>query len=166
MTETSWSAAVGLRADVRNHLGWRGVRVGTLCLLAVAFAPATSTAADHHAPVVVVRGPTVVAFFPPVTQKELDGSPDTNEALSDFQLYARQARTALAARGVAFEELYTRSFRVSDGKRVKVFRPGSVRVGYYFAIPGKKSHLEYGVMTSDDLIDTAERYFAAGAPAR
>jgi hypothetical protein len=154
-------------AIFRSHLGLAGVRVGTLCLLAVAFAPAMpSTAADHHLPVVVVRGPTVVAFFPPVTKEELDRSPDTNEALSDFQLYARQARPALAARGVAFEELYTRSFRVSDGKRVKVFRPGSVRVGYYFAIPGKKPHLEYGVMTSDDLIDTAERYFAAGPPAR
>ena len=100
-------------------------------------------------------------------QKELDRSADTNEALSDFQLYARQARPALAARGVVFKELYTRCFRVNDGERIEVFRPGSVRnIGYYFAVPGKKPHVQYGVMTSDDLIHAAERYFAADRPTR
>jgi hypothetical protein len=144
---------------VRSRSGPR-VRVGALCLLAFAFARGVpSTSAEHRAPVVVVRGPTLVAFFAPVTHQELERSADANEALSDFQLYARQARPALAARGVSFEELYTRSFRVSDGKHVRVFRTTPSGVGYYFVIPGRKPHVEYGVMTSDDLINAANRYF-------
>jgi hypothetical protein len=48
---------------------------------------------------------------------------------------------------------------VSDGKHVRVFRTTPSGVGYYFVIPGRKPHVEYGVMTSDDLINAANRYF-------
>jgi hypothetical protein len=45
------------------------------CVLAV-----TPRAAERQ-PIVVVRGPTIVAFFEPVPQAKLDKDPDTNEAL-------------------------------------------------------------------------------------
>jgi hypothetical protein len=137
------------------------MRCGAVCFLAAAFALGNSGLAAEHPPVVVVRGPTVVAFHPPVTQAQMDQSPATNEVLSDFQLYAREARAAFARRGVQFEELYTRSFRVRDGKHVQIFRPGPVEIGYYIAMPGKKPEVEYGVITSDDLVERAEAYFAA-----
>jgi hypothetical protein len=41
---------------------------------------------------IIVNGPTVVAFFPSVTDAELSKAPDTNEALADFQLYATVSR--------------------------------------------------------------------------
>ena len=98
--------------------------------------------------VMVVRGPTVVAFFEPVSDKVMEKDTGTNKALSDFQLYSRQVRGSLPERrGVEFQEMYAPSFRVQDGNRVVLFRPGKVKVGYYFVAPGKKPRIRYGVMT-------------------
>jgi hypothetical protein len=55
--------------------------------------------------VIVVNGPTVVAFFPPVTTRELSKDPDTNESLADFQEYATRVRGQLHAAGIDFEEI-------------------------------------------------------------
>lgn len=52
--------------------------------------------AAEKQPVVVVTGPTIVAFFP-VTKAELQKDADTNEALADFQFYAKQVRDRIAA---------------------------------------------------------------------
>ena len=116
-------------------------------------------ATAEQPPLVVVRGPTIVAFFEPVTAEELEKDPDTNEALSDFQFYAGQVREPLRKMGVEFQELYARSFRLRIGKKVTTFRPGEITVGYYFVKPGKKPRIEYGVNTSTDLIEIAREYF-------
>ncbi len=106
-----------------------------------------------------VLRPTIVAFFPPVTEAELRRDPDTNEALSDFQEYARRVREPLRSRGVDFHEVYAHKFAVRSGKRVVVFTPGKVHVGYYFVAPGKKPRVEYGVNTDEGLLQIAEEYF-------
>jgi hypothetical protein len=59
-------------------------------------------------------GRTVVAFFPPVTDAELKKDPDTNEALTDFQLYAIRAHEPLKKAGVEFHELYVHSFEFAS----------------------------------------------------
>jgi hypothetical protein len=116
-------------------------------------------------PVVTIRRPTIVAFFPPVTEADLAKDPDTNEALADFQLYASRVRKALHDQGIEFQEIYALSFRVRRGTRTATFRPGKVKVGYYFVAPGKEPHVEYGVMTDTDLLQVAKGYFAlTGAP--
>lgn len=51
-------------------------------------------AAAEKQPVVVVAGPIVVAFFL-VTKTELQQDADTNEALADFQFYAKEVREPL-----------------------------------------------------------------------
>ncbi|MFB3815461.1 MAG: hypothetical protein ACE14L_15265 [Terriglobales bacterium] len=92
-----------------------------------------------------VRRPTVVAFFPPVTQAELRDDPDTNEALADFQVYAQKVRERLRDRGIDFHEVYAHRFVIRQGKKLVVFTPDKVQVGYYFVVPGKKPRIHYGV---------------------
>lgn len=120
--------------------------------------PACSLGApDTKQPIFDVRQPTILAFFPPLTQADLNG--ETNEALADFQFYAMQVRKPLRRAGIEFQEVYAESFRIRIQKRVTTFRPAKVSVGYYFVAPGKKPRIEYGVMTDTGLLQIANEYF-------
>jgi hypothetical protein len=110
-------------------------RVRRAMLLSVFANVALLCAAEH--PAFVVQGPTIVAFFPPVTAAELGKDADTNEALADFRLYAGPVREPLRKAGIDFQEVYARSFRVRSGAKVTTFRPKAVGVGYYYVAPGK-----------------------------
>lgn len=110
--------------------------------------------------VFAVSGPTVVAFFPPVTEKDLSQDPDTNESLSDFQSYAQRVRAKLQDAGIDFREIYASSFSVRFGAKTKSFHPRKTQVGYYFVAPGKSPHVEYGVMTDSDILRVAKKYFS------
>jgi hypothetical protein len=114
--------------------------------------------AAEKQPVVVVAGPTIVAFFP-VTKTEVKKDADTNEALADFQFYAKQVREPLKKTGIEFQEVYAQSFRVRTGQEATVFRSANGKVGYYLTVPGKKPRIEYGVMTNTDLLQVANEYF-------
>lgn len=107
---------------------------------------------------VIVNGPTVVAFFTPVTEADLEKHPDTNEALADFQVYSERVKGQLAHLGIAFKEGYATSFVVKSGAKTMRFRP-KIGVGYYFLIPGKSPHVEYGVMTDDGILQVAKDQF-------
>jgi hypothetical protein len=115
--------------------------------------------AEEKQPVVVVRGPTVVAFFGPVPQSKLDKDPDANESLADFQLYATNVRGPLRKAGIEFHELYAHSFRLRIGSKLTTFKPVKIDVGYYLVARGKKPRIEYGVMTDSDLLRVANEYF-------
>jgi hypothetical protein len=132
--------------------------VAAICLLTDRISPVS---AAEKPPLVAVGGRTIVAFFAPVTDAELQKDADTNEALADFQLYATRVREPLKKAGVDFHELYTHAFRVRVGKAVTTFRPVKVDVGYYFIVPGKEPRIEYGVMTDADLLQVANEYFGA-----
>ena len=101
-------------------------------------------------PVFVIHGPTIVAFFAPVTAKDLDNDEDTNEALSDFPLHKA---------GIEFYEADARSFKVRIGTTVRIYGTSKAGVGYYFIAPGKEPHIESGVMTDEDLLGAARKYF-------
>jgi hypothetical protein len=88
---------------------------------------------------------------------------DTNEALADFQFYAKRAREPLKKTGIEFQEVYALSFRVRIGKEATVFRPAKGNAGYYLIVPGKKPRIEYGVMTSADLLQVANEYFGTSS---
>ena len=131
-----------------------------LAIARVAFcAVAVTPRAAERQPLVVVHGPTVVAFFEPVTEAKLDKDPDANEALADFQLYASRVRAPLRKAGIEFHELYAHSFRLRVGKQLTTFRPVKMDVGYYLIAPGKKPRIEYGVMTDSDLLQVTNQYF-------
>ncbi len=119
----------------------------------------SAAAAPAESPLIVIKQATVIAFFTPVGAQ---ADPDSSEALSDFQVYARKVRKPLAERGIVFRELYVPSFRVRNGIRATLFRPRT-GVGYYFVAPGKKPRISYGVMTDLDLLDMADEYFGTKA---
>lgn len=133
--------------------------VALVCVLSL---QVSLVAAAEKQPVVVVAGPTIVAFFP-VTKTELQKDADTNEALADFQFYAKQVREPLKKTGIEFQEVYAQSFRVRIGQEATVFRPAKENVGYYLIVPGKKPRIEYGVMTNTDLLQVANEYFGTSA---
>ena len=114
--------------------------------------------AAQIAPLFDVHGPTVVAFFPPVTQADKSDG-ETNEALDDFQFYAERAHVHLAKAGVDFHEVFGHSFRVRLGTKTITFHPAEVEVGYYLVAPGKKPCVKYGVMADTDLLQVADKYF-------
>jgi hypothetical protein len=109
-------------------------------------------------PVIDIQRETVIAFYPAASQKD-KANADANEALSDFQFYAGRMKQPLSRLGIDFQELYVRSFRIRRDRETIVFRPKTDGVGYYFIAPGKKPHIEYGVMTDADLLLVARRYF-------
>lgn len=109
-------------------------------------------------PLFQVHRPTVIAFFEPVTEAELDKDADLNEVLSDFQWYAGEVRKPLQKSGVDFHVVYARSFRIQIKQKTSAFRVGK-NVGYYFVMPGKKPLIQYGVDTDDDIVSTARKYF-------
>jgi hypothetical protein len=131
-----------------------------VCLLTIRTLPVS---AAENPPLVVAEGRTIVAFFPPVNDAELQKDADTNEALADFQLYATHVREPLKNAGIEFRELYTHFFRVRVGKVVTTFRPAKADIGYYLVVPGKKPRIEYGVMTDADLLHVANDYFGTQA---
>jgi hypothetical protein len=110
-------------------------------------------------PVFLISRPTVIAFFPPVTEKELAKDPDTNEALADFQFYLVKAREPLKRAGIDLFAAYAHSFRIRRGKKVSTFRPKGVDVGYYFVAPGKKPNVTYGVETDSGIFESIQKYF-------
>jgi hypothetical protein len=134
-----------------------------MIVLIVASALLMPSAASDKEPTVIVRRPTVVAFFPPASKAEFESDSDANEALADFRLYAAQVRKPLQDAGIDFHEIFAHSFRVQRGSKAELFRPGKVNVGYYFVAPKTKARVEYGVMTSGDVLQTAREYFGAAA---
>jgi len=107
----------------------------------------------------VVQRPMILAFFPPVTDAELEKDSDTNEALGDFQLYAMQAGPRLKKAGIDFEVVSAAKFKIKIGKIVRTFSSGKIGIGYYFVMPGKKPLVRYGVMTDDEIVEVAGKYF-------
>lgn len=129
----------------------------TLLLLSVAVA---AQSAQGARPTVIVKRPTVIAFFAHVDSADLDKNPDLNEALSDFQFYAASVRAPLKKKaGIDFQQISGGSFRVQDGRRKLLFHSGKIEVGYYFIAPGMAPRVEYGVMSDQDVLDVAQKYF-------
>jgi hypothetical protein len=106
-----------------------------------------------------VERPTILAFFPPVNDADLDKNSDTNEVLGDFQLYATRVGPPLKGAGIDFEVVSAVKFRVKNAADVRTFRTGKIAIGYYFVAPGKEPHVRFGVMTDDEILTLASRYF-------
>jgi len=129
-----------------------------LVTLILLFAIGSRAICDSKPPAFEIKQPTIVAFFPPVSDTDLrDG--DTNESLSDFQFYAMQVREPLRKIGIDFEVVYVHSFEVDFRNKKSLFHPGKSEVGYYFIAPAEKPRVEYGVMTDGDILDVAHKYF-------
>lgn len=135
-----------------------------ICLFATGAALAQRTNHQHtSAPTMVSgSGPTIVAFFP-VTPAEADSDGDVSEAFSDFTFYAHKAAPRLKRAGIQFRVVNERSFQLRINGRVVVVRVGEDS-GYCLIGPGKKPYIERGVMTDDDLVVEARKYFGIAIP--
>ena len=96
---------------------------GWIVTLSVSVLLCLASGAAPKEKLVVVNGPTVVAFFPPVTGAELAKDPDTNESLADFQLYATRVREKLNNAGIEFQVIHASSFVVRCEAKTTTFRP-------------------------------------------
>jgi hypothetical protein len=129
-------------------------------VLAVFFFCAICTANSRTAddpPIVDANPPVIVAFFAPFTLDD-QSDPGTVETWSDFSLYARQAQAGLSDSDIHLEIVRADSFRLRAGSKVLLIQPKKA-CGYYLATAGKPGKLLYGVMTADDLLLLASRYF-------
>ncbi|MGB0063818.1 MAG: hypothetical protein WBP85_05175 [Terracidiphilus sp.] len=135
-------------------------RIG--CLLLFAACIAGTAVAQNNAkrtPVFVIYGPTIIAFYPHFSQKDLDTGEGDAEAMDDFSYYADQVEGRLKKAGIEFLSEEAKSFKVRDGARVLSFSGGKISIGYYFIAPGKEPRVEYGVMTDEDILGVAAQYF-------
>jgi hypothetical protein len=132
------------------------MRIAFYLLLLIVVAPFGNTG---ELPLIAVTGPTVIAFFPPVKDQALAKKYDMNVTLDDFQFYASKAREPLKKADVDFQEVYSNSFQVQDGKKLVMFQLKKVKIGYYFVSPGMKPIVEYGVMNEADLFECVHKYF-------
>jgi hypothetical protein len=111
-------------------------------------------------PLVDVHKPTIIAFYVPMSQSDTENADDV-ESLSDFKFYAEQVRKPLRDEGIDFHEVYAHSFRIHIGTKTTIFRPIKADVGYYIIAPGREPYIEYGVITNEDLLGVARRYFGS-----
>ena len=66
--------------------------------------------------------------------------------------------------GIEFLQVSGRSFQIRNGAKTGTFQTGKIGIGFYFLSPGKEPHAEYGVMTDEDLVDAAQKYFGISIP--
>ena len=159
------SSAVQLNAGVRRLLRQSRRRISTNLAAALALLLLTScvTPASQQPalPVIAVTGPTIVAFFPDVSQNEIDGDFDLDTTLEDFQRSARGIRAFANTNSISFHELYSHAFLIRTRGLTIRFEAlaDSGGIGYYLTAPGMEPLVLYGVHTDSDVASTASGYF-------
>jgi len=141
------------------------IELAAIVVLGVTLAVAVGARAGAtQREVFTIQRPTIVAFFGPLTDEDRD-DPDTSDLLDDFRDCASKVRGPLKKAGVDFHESYAESFVIRvDGKSVYFHVPKDDEAGYYFIAPGKKPHIEHGVMTDEDILSVAHKYFGIKVP--
>jgi hypothetical protein len=137
--------------------------IGTLSLT-VALTAGFAQVAGEPVPVFDIQKPTIIAFYVPDSGTAQKGDEDGDEALADYQYYIGLALPRLRKAGIDFEDTDVPTFKIRSQGKARTFRVGKISVGYYFVAPGKKPHVEYGVMTDADMIDLARSYFGISIP--
>jgi hypothetical protein len=137
---------------------------GSLALLSLWAGAGNAQKYAKPVPVFEIKGPTIVAFFSPLTEGELESDPGTSEVLSDFKFSNSQVNGPLQKAGIEFRQTRALSFKVRNGKKVRTIQTGKTGLGYYFIAPGKRPHLAGGVMTHTDLLELARKYFGKPIP--
>jgi hypothetical protein len=109
---------------------------------------------------VLVQGPTLVAFYPQVTQAQVDSSEELATVFDDFSYHLSTATDGLRALGIAATERPVGQIQLREAGRWRAFIPAkdSAAVGYLFVSPGRADRVYYGVMSHSDLIELAHEY--------
>jgi len=136
-------------------------RLGTLLLLAGAVGGCGQSSRDARD--VSVRGPTVVAAFPPVSTDQLEMDEQAGRLLHDFQSHLDGARGELTRAGIALYEWYAPELRLESESGTAAYAApptaDTARVMYYFIEPGRAPCILRGVRTSAELLRAAADCF-------
>ncbi|MFI5118088.1 MAG: hypothetical protein ACHP8B_15460 [Terriglobales bacterium] len=121
--------------------------------------PESTQSSAQGDPVFYIAKPTIFAFLNPVSQPpQKRDAPDPNDAVTAFHFYGQLALQPLARIGVDYQEVRASGFVVKTGDATTSFR-STQAIGYYFVAP---AHVLYGVMSDDDLMEAAQKYFGVG----
>jgi hypothetical protein len=133
-------------------------------------APRSGPAAERLAAVpdsvwIDLKGPTLIGFYPIVTNAQIDADQDLATVLDDFSYHFGSASDSLAALGFTLtmrggDTLWLRT--TSD--RWMVTRPrDSADVGYLLVDPERRQLVMYGVRTNLDLIESGMAFLRGRA---
>ncbi len=114
--------------------------------------------AAQSPPIFEIHQPTIIAFLP-ITKAEVDSGEGGGEALGDFNYHVFRAEKRLHGAGVAIHVVNAHSFQIRAGKKTVTYQPKKNEIGYYFVGPGKEPYIEHDVMTDEDILDAARKYF-------
>jgi hypothetical protein len=122
----------------------------------------TSLAPVPDSMAVHVRGPTLIAFYPTVTQAQVDSNEDLATVLDDFSVHLSAGRDSLLALGFTIVDHPPGMIRVIEGAVARdiALAPDSADVGFVFVAPGRRDRVLYGVTTGADLIDAGHKFLA------
>jgi hypothetical protein len=124
--------------------------------------PESTQSSAQGDPVFYIARPTILAFFDPPSQRpQKEDAADLNDAVTAFHFYGQLALQPLARIGVDYEEVRGSGFVVKVGDATTSFR-STQAIGYYFVAP---AHVSYGVMSDDDLLQAAQKYFGVNQKA-
>jgi len=130
-----------------------------IVLIAAGGAACAGQKAAKGVPVIQVKGPTIITHFKEISEEELNKGEGDAEAADDYSYYLYKAEKRFKASGIVLRSILGTRFRVKAGDKLLDFSDDEVGVGYYFIMPGKDAEAEKGVMTDEDLIETAQKYF-------
>jgi hypothetical protein len=124
--------------------------------------PESPQSSVHGDPVFYIAGPTIFAFSDPEIQSsQKRDTRDLNDAVTAFHYYGQLALQPLARIGVEYREVRGSGFVVKAGDATTSFR-STQAIGCYFVAP---AHVSYGVMSDDDLVEAAQKYFGVSQKA-
>ncbi len=112
---------------------------------------------------VPIRGPMVIAFFPPMTPAKADSDPQLAEYDRYFTEGLSRAESLLAPRGIRVIRRLPTGVRIAEGDSALSWWPmaDSEMIGYYIVQPCRAPKLVFGLLDGDSLSTTASWYFAA-----
>jgi hypothetical protein len=122
--------------------------------------PTAATPAITDSSQVAVDGPTLIAFYPAVTQAQVDSSEELATVFDDFSYHLSSAADSLRALGLTVKERPLGEIRVVEAGRQWQFLPAkdSAEFGYLFLAPGRTQRVYYSVMSNTDLVETAHEF--------
>lgn len=124
--------------------------------------PESTQSSAQGDPVFYIAGPTIFAFSDPEIQsRQTRDARDLNDAVTAFHYYGQLALQPLVRIGVEYREVRGSGFVVKAGDTTTSFR-STQAIGYYFVAPARVS---YGVMSDDDLVEAAHKYFGVSQKA-
>ena len=109
---------------------------------------------------VVIDRPTLIGFYPAVTQAQVDSSEELATVFDDFSYHLSSAADSLRALGITVTERPLGEIRLVEAGQQRQFVPAkdSAEFGYLFLAPGRAQRVYYSVMSNSDLVATAHEY--------